>query len=88
MPGGADGVAVKDKDFRHSATVNLAEVRKGLTKYLDDYTAENPNRPFARADRPMDMKTIRVIALIQNDKTGEIAQALQIELEGQAASGE
>ena len=82
MPGGAEGIAVKDKVFKHTAKADLAEIRKGLTKYLDDYVAENPNRPFARPDRPMDMKDIRVIALVQNDKTGEIVQAMQIELEG------
>jgi hypothetical protein len=87
MPGGAAGVAVKDKSFKHTAAVDLGEVRKGLTKYLDEYVAENPNRPFARPDRPMDMKAVRVIALVQNDKTGEILQSMQIEVEGRAVGG-
>jgi hypothetical protein len=87
MPGGAGGVAVKDKSFKHSASVDLGDVRKSLTKYLDDYTADNPNRPFARPDRPMDMKDVRVIAMVQNDKTGEILQAVQIEVEGKPAAG-
>jgi hypothetical protein len=82
MPGGAAGVAVKDKSFKHAASVDLGEVRKNLTKYLDDFVAENPNRPFARPDRPMDMKDVRVIAMVQNDKTGEILQSVQIEVEG------
>ena len=47
MPGGADGVAVKDKAIKHTATVDLGEVRKGLTKYLDDY-AEGPAVPEPR----------------------------------------
>jgi hypothetical protein len=87
MPGGAAGVAVKDKAFKHSASVDLGDVRKSLTKYLDDFVAENPNRPFARPDRPMDMKAVRVIAMVQNDKTGEILQAVQIEVEGKGAAG-
>src|SRR4029453_3358402 len=81
MPGGADGVAVKDKTFKHAANVDLAAVRKDLMKYLDDYTAENANRPFARPDRPLGMKDVRVVALVQNDKTGEIVQALQVEVQ-------
>jgi hypothetical protein len=85
MPGGADGVAVKDKTFKHTATLDLADVRNGLTKYLDDYAANT--RPFPKPDRPMDMKALKVIALVQNDKTKEITQALQIEVEGQAAGG-
>jgi hypothetical protein len=87
MPGGAGGVAVKGESFKHTAAVDLGEVRKGLTNYLDDFVAQNPNRPFARPDRPMDMKAVRVIAMVQNDKTGEIAQAAQIEVEGEGAGG-
>jgi hypothetical protein len=83
MPGGADGVAVKDKTFKHTAAVDLADVRNDLTKYLDDYAANT--RPFPKPERPMDMKALRVIALVQNDKTKEIAQAVQIEVEGQPA---
>ena len=88
MPGGADGVAVKGESFKHAATADLGEVRKGLAKYLDDYVAENPNRPFPRPDRPMDMRAVRVIAMVQNDKTGEIAQAVQLEVEGNGAGGQ
>jgi len=81
MPGGADGIAIRDKVFKHSAAVDLMDVRAGLTKYLEEYLAENPNRPFARPDRPTEMKVLRVIAFVQNDKTGEIVQALQLEVE-------
>ena len=87
MPGGATGFAVKDKALKMTTTADLGEVRKSLTKYLDDFTAENPNRTFTRPDRPMDMKSVRVIAMVQDDKTGEILQARQIEIEGGAAAG-
>jgi hypothetical protein len=83
MPGGPEGVAVEDKQFRHTATVDLTELRKRLNKYLDDYAANT--RPFPKPDRPMDLKDLRVIAFIQNDKTGAILQATQIEVEGKAA---
>jgi hypothetical protein len=87
MPGGPEGVAIKDKTFKHTATVDFVEVRQELAKYLDDYAANT--RPFPRPDRPMDMKSVKVIALVQNDKTKEIAQAIQIEVEGKpAGSGE
>ncbi|MBM3979775.1 MAG: hypothetical protein FJ304_05745 [Planctomycetes bacterium] len=77
MPGGADGVAVKDKTFKHAASADLGDVRKALTKYLDDYAA---TRPFPKADRPMEMKDLKVIALVQNDKTKEIVQAAQFDV--------
>ena len=85
MPGGADGVAIKDKTMKHTASADLGDVRKSLTKYLDDYAANG--RPFPKPNRPMDMKALRVIALVQNDKTKEIVQAVQIEVEGQTTTG-
>ena len=87
MPGGADGVAVKDRSFKHASSVDLGAVRSALTKYLDGYVADNPGRPFARPDRPMAMKDVHVIALVQNDKTGEIVLALQIDVGGATAAG-
>jgi len=87
MPGGPDGVAVKDKAFKHAASVDLATVRKELMRYLDEYVAENPGRPFARSDRPLDMKDIRVVAMLQNDKTGEVVQALQLDVHAATSSG-
>jgi len=86
MPGGADGVAIKDKTFKHTAAVDLVDIRKGLTNYLDDFAATSP-RPFPKPERPMDLKSLRVIALVQNDKTKEIVQTLQIEIEGKPATG-
>lgn len=85
MPGGAAGFAVKDKAFKQTASADLADIRKGLTTYLDDYAANT--RPFPQPGRPMDMKDLKVIAIVQNDKTGEILQAGQIEVEGKAAGG-
>ena len=40
MPGGAEGVAIKDKAFKHTAATDLAEVRKELTKYLDEFAQD------------------------------------------------
>jgi hypothetical protein len=77
MPGGADGVAITGKTFKHATNTDLGEVRKALTKYLDDFAA---NRPFPKADRPMEMKDLKVIALVQNDKTKEIVQAAQFDV--------
>lgn len=84
MPGGADGIAIKDKAFKHTTSADLGDVKKTLTKYLDDYAAV---RPFPKPERPMEMKALKVIALVQNDKTKEIVQAVQIEVEGKAAGG-
>ena len=82
MPGGAEGIAVKDKVFKHTAKANLAEIRNGADEVPQRLRRRDPESPVRGPDRPMDMKAVRVIALVQNDKTGEIVQALQIELEG------
>jgi hypothetical protein len=82
MPGGAEGVALKDRAMRHAATADVAEVRFGLEGYLTDFAS---TRPFPQPGRPLDMKHLKVIALVQSDKTKEILQAVQIEVEGTAA---
>ncbi|OWK41051.1 hypothetical protein [Fimbriiglobus ruber] len=79
MPGGVDGVAVKDKAVKHAATASVGSIRTGLVKYLDDF-AEN-ERPFPSAVRPLDLKDLKVVALVQNDKTGEILQAVRIDVD-------
>jgi hypothetical protein len=80
MPaGGPAGTALVAKSTKVSADVDLAEVRKGLTKYLEDFAAE---RPFPNPDKPMEMSHLKVIALVQNDETGEILNAAEFEVEG------
>ncbi len=86
MPFGAEGVAIKDKAFKQTASVDLGSVRKTLTTYLDDYAANT--RPFPKPERPMDMKALKVIVLVQNDETKEIVQAAQLEVEGKPAGGQ
>ena len=61
-------------------------VRKDITSYLDDYAANE--RPFRDNLRPLDLKSLKVIAIVQNDKTQEILQAVQIDVKGTAAGGQ
>jgi hypothetical protein len=79
MPGGAEGVAVKEKSMKHSASVDVGSLRTDLSKYLVEF--EESGRPFPSAARPLEMGHLKAIALVQNDKTGEILQALQMEVE-------
>jgi hypothetical protein len=83
IPGGPDGYALKDKTTRQSAEIDLGVLRQELTKYLDGYAAE---RAFPNPDRPLAFKHLKVIALVQNDKTKEILQAAQFDIAGEAAS--
>jgi hypothetical protein len=81
MPGGVDGLALNDRNATKSATktaeVDLGEVRKTLTQYLDNYAK---TRAFPRPDRPLALKHLRIIALVQDDTSKEILQAVQLEV--------
>ena len=77
MPGGADGVSLKDG--KQTQTADVAAIRKELTSYLDEYAAKE--RPFPNPKiRPLDMANLKAVALVQNDKTGEIVQAVQFDV--------
>jgi hypothetical protein len=78
FPGGVEGVAVKDKTMKHTASVRLEELRQQLNTYLDNYAATK--RPFPKAERPLHFANLRVIGLLQNDDTAEILQATQVEV--------
>jgi hypothetical protein len=76
LPGGADGKAITDRDLQVKASLDIAELRKSLTAYLDGFVAARG--PFPRLIRPMEMRDLRVIALVQDDTTHEILQAAQV----------
>lgn len=79
LPGGADGVAIKEDSLSHKAEVNLADLRKHLTTYLDEY-ASTAKQPFPRPDRPMELTHLHVVAFVQDDASKEILQAAQVEV--------
>lgn len=77
MPGGADGVAVKDGKI--TQTADVAAIRKDLVAYLDEYAAKERPFPYPKI-RPLDLQNLKAVALIQDDKTAEILQAVQFEI--------
>jgi hypothetical protein len=79
FPNGLKGTPVKDGAARSAVVVNLAELRTSLAGYLDKYAAD---QPFPYEDRPMDFGHLKVVALVQNDATGEILNATQFPVEG------
>jgi hypothetical protein len=80
MPGGTRGVAVKEKTGKLTATVDLGELRNDLNKYLDAVAKE---APFPNKDRPLELKQLRVIAFVQDDKTREVLQAVEVKVPGE-----
>ncbi|GIW81234.1 MAG: hypothetical protein KatS3mg105_3041 [Gemmatales bacterium] len=85
FPGGVDGVVVKNKSARQTATVDLAELRKSLNNYLDEkekaYTKQG--FPFPK-ERPLDLKNLHVVAFVQNDETKEVLHAVQVPVESES----
>ncbi len=80
MPGGPNGVLLKDKAAKQAVTVDLDEVRKGLEKYLAEWAKENA--PFPGKAPAIELKNLRLVALLQSDRTGEILQATQVDVKG------
>jgi hypothetical protein len=78
MPGGVDGMAIREKSGSQTAEVDLAELRKKLNAYLDDF--EKGGREFSNPDKPLALKNLRVIAMLQDDGNKEILQAVQFEV--------
>ncbi|HJT75913.1 MAG TPA: hypothetical protein VJ739_01820 [Gemmataceae bacterium] len=77
MPGGPKGIAVSDKGAKQTATVDLDELRQTLTKYLDEFAKANG---AAFPTRPLELKNLKVIAFVQNDKSKEVLQAVQVDV--------
>jgi hypothetical protein len=78
MPGGAKGFPLTKKAAEQTVTVNPAEVREKLNKYLDEFAKTEGE--FPRPDRPLALTVLKLVAMIQNDATGEVLQAAQVDL--------
>jgi hypothetical protein len=78
MPGGPVGFALKGKTATQTASVDLAALRKTLTDYLVKYDEEQGE--FPNDDRPMAFQKLKVVALIQDDDTRQILQAVQVDV--------
>ncbi|MBP3959884.1 hypothetical protein J8F10_31955 [Gemmata sp. G18] len=79
MPGGTKGVALTKKTHEQTVTIDPDAVKSALTKYLDDFT--KAEGPFPRADRPLALRNLKLVALVQNDATKEILHAVQVDLD-------
>jgi len=72
--GGVAGFPLTQKDSEHAVVVDLEELRRNLTTYLDKTGKEEP---FLDSQRPMRLRNLNVVAFIQNDATQEVLQAVQ-----------
>ncbi len=79
FPGGVNGKPLKEKTAKQTASVDLGELRNQLKKSLEE--------PYKKAqetvpkDVPMELKKLRVVALVQDDNTREVLHAIQVDVE-------
>jgi hypothetical protein len=75
---GAAGAPLKEKTGRQVTAIDLEAVRKGLKEYMK--ASVDANGAFFGKEPPVDLKNLRLVAFVQNDDTGEILQAVQVDL--------
>lgn len=78
LPGGAKGFPLTKKSSDHTATVNIDKLREEQAKFIEDLVKEDD---FTNPERPMAFRNLRVVAFVQDDATGEVLQAQQVEVE-------
>ncbi|HMF14603.1 MAG TPA: hypothetical protein VKE94_19945, partial [Gemmataceae bacterium] len=81
MPGGEKGYPLKQKTTRQAASVDLDELKKQLTQYVNA-VAKKSQATFPEPEQILALKNLRVVAFVQNDKTKEVLQAKEVEVNG------
>ncbi len=76
-PGGTEGFALKEGTTQNKLTIDLAEITKSLTAFLDE---SDKKRPFLDDERPTTFGNLKVIAFIQDNDSKEILQAGQADV--------
>jgi hypothetical protein len=80
FPGGVNGVPLTAKAGKHTFSLDLAELRKSLSSYID----KSHSRAQSSAKRPMDFKNLHIVAFVQDDDSKEVVQATEAEVAGTA----
>jgi hypothetical protein len=70
---------LKEASSKQTATVDLADLKKQLAGYLEEVYKKLPPTNL-RDVRRLDVKNLKLVALVQDDKTGEILQAAEVDL--------
>jgi hypothetical protein len=71
MPGGTAGFALTKDSAKHTASVDLKELRRNLRQYL----AKHGPYPTAL---PLRFGELRVVAFVQDDETRDVLQAIEV----------
>jgi hypothetical protein len=77
LPGGPEGKVLREKTTTTAEVVDLDELKKSLKDGWDK-TVEQTK--FGMKDQPLELKKLKVVALVQNDMTKEVLQAVQVDV--------
>jgi hypothetical protein len=77
--GGVKGIPLAMGKDAYEETVDLKKLKLGLIEYLAE---TDKTDPFPDDARPLELKHLKVIALIQRDDTKEILNAAQVDVPG------
>ncbi|WP_020469091.1 Omp28-related outer membrane protein [Zavarzinella formosa] len=77
--GGVAGTEIKEPKTAKSMSLDLAQIKGDLTKYQEKYT-KTEKVTFANAAPGMDTSKLKVVVFVQDDSTGEVLNAVQLEV--------
>jgi hypothetical protein len=75
--GGVGGIAVKEMGGTFKETLDLKKLKLSLIDYLSAYDKMDP---FPDELRPLELKNLKIVALVQDDATKEILNAAQVDV--------
>lgn len=77
-PGGSKGFPLTKASAEQTVPVDVEAVRTSLNKYLNDFAKEQGG--FPRSERPLALTDLQLLAVVQNDATGEVLAAVQADV--------
>ncbi len=83
MPGGPQGVEIKDGKLHYQGTVDLKSLRQELN---DQLIADEEKQKAKFSSKPLALTHLRLVAFVQNDESHEIYQSKMVEFPTGAAS--
>jgi hypothetical protein len=78
MPGGVKGFELAEATAKQQVKVNLADLKKSLIEHMEK---SNESEPFVDLENPIELKDLKVVAFIQNDKTKSVLQAAAVDVQ-------
>jgi len=78
LPGGVKGFPLTKKTAEQEVSFDIPKLQASQREFLDEFTKRV--QETALASKPADFKNLKLVALVQDNTTGEILQATQIDV--------